>query len=107
MAPINRGLLISAVLTIIGTFFVAQFYVHDLKVFWAVLTGVVLGQVVSRITEYYTSTETSPVREIAESARTGPGDDGTLRHQHRPRVLGPGPHRHRPGHRGGHRPRER
>ncbi len=72
MAPINRGLLISAVLTIIGTFFVAQFYVHNLKVFWAVLTGVVLGQVVSRITEYYTSTETSPVREIAQSARTGP-----------------------------------
>jgi K(+)-stimulated pyrophosphate-energized sodium pump len=72
MAPINRGLLTSAILTIIGTFFVAQFYVHDLKVFWAVLTGVVLGQVASRITEYYTSTETSPVRDIAESTRTGP-----------------------------------
>src|SRR5262249_53867918 len=72
MAPINRGLLTSAVLTMLGTLLVAQFYVHNLKVFWAVFTGVVLGQVVSRITEYYTSTETSPVREIAESARTGP-----------------------------------
>jgi K(+)-stimulated pyrophosphate-energized sodium pump len=72
MGPINRGLLTSAVLTIIGTFLVAQFYVHNLKVFWAVFTGVALGQVVSRITEYYTSTETSPVRGIAESARTGP-----------------------------------
>jgi K(+)-stimulated pyrophosphate-energized sodium pump len=72
MAPINRGFLASAVLTVIGTFFVAQFYVHNLKLFWAVFTGVVLGQVVSRITEYYTSTETAPVRDIAESARTGP-----------------------------------
>src|SRR5579862_107947 len=72
MAPINRGLLTSAVLTIVGVFFVAQFYVHNLKVFWAVVTGVVLGQVASRITEYYTSTETTPVRDIAESARTGP-----------------------------------
>jgi K(+)-stimulated pyrophosphate-energized sodium pump len=72
MAPINRGFLLAAVLTIIGTFFVAEFYVHNLKVFLAVLTGVVLGQVASRITEYYTSTETSPVREIAEAARTGP-----------------------------------
>ena len=72
MAPINRGFLTSAVLTVIGTFFVAQFFVHDLKVFWAVLTGVILGQVVSRITEYYTSTETAPVRDIAEAARTGP-----------------------------------
>ncbi len=72
MAPINRGLLTSAVLTIVGVFFVAQFYVHNLKVFWAVVTGVVLGQVASRVTEYYTSTETTPVRDIAESARTGP-----------------------------------
>jgi K(+)-stimulated pyrophosphate-energized sodium pump len=72
MAPINRGFLTSAVLTVIGVFFVAQFFVHDLKVFWAVLTGVILGQVASRITEYYTSTETAPVRDIAEAARTGP-----------------------------------
>ena len=72
MAPINRGFLLAATLTVVGTFFVAEFYVHELKVFWAVFAGVVLGQVASRITEYYTSTETSPVREIAESARTGP-----------------------------------
>src|SRR5262249_15588132 len=72
MGPINRGVLTSAVLTIIGTFFVAQFYVHNLKVWWAVVVGVLLGQAVSRITEYYTSTETSPVLEIAEAARTGP-----------------------------------
>ena len=72
MAPINRGLVTSAGLTILGTFLVAQFYVHNLRIFWAVTTGVLLGQLVSRITEYYTSTETSPVREIAQSARTGP-----------------------------------
>src|SRR5207249_9309230 len=40
--------------------------------FGAVTIGLVLAQVVSRLTEYYTSTETSPVREIAEAARTGP-----------------------------------
>ncbi len=72
MAPINRGLLTSAVLTVGGTALVAGLYVHNWRVFWAVTTGVLLGQLVSRITEYYTSTETSPVREIAASARTGP-----------------------------------
>ena len=36
------------------------------------MIGLVLAQIVSRLTEYYTSTETSPVREIAESTRTGP-----------------------------------
>ncbi|MGI9033456.1 MAG: sodium-translocating pyrophosphatase [Acidimicrobiales bacterium] len=72
MAPINRGFLTAGVLTVISTFLVAQFYVHNLRVFWAIVTGLVLAQVVSRLTEYYTSTETSPVREIAEAARTGP-----------------------------------
>jgi K(+)-stimulated pyrophosphate-energized sodium pump len=72
MAPINRGFLTAGILTVIGTFLVAQFYVENLRVFWAVVTGLVLAQVVSRLTEYFTSTETAPVREIAESARTGP-----------------------------------
>jgi K(+)-stimulated pyrophosphate-energized sodium pump len=72
MAPINRGFWLAAVLTVIGAFLVAQYYVHNLKVFYAVLTGVVLSLVASQITEQFTSTERSPVREIAKSARTGP-----------------------------------
>ena len=42
------------------------------KVAGAVVAGLVLAQVVSRLTEYYTSTERTPVRDIAEAARTGP-----------------------------------
>jgi K(+)-stimulated pyrophosphate-energized sodium pump len=78
MAPINRGFLTAGVLTIIGTAAVALLYVGNdnanegWKCLGAVITGLVLAQVVSRLTEYYTSTETAPVREIAESARTGP-----------------------------------
>jgi len=72
MAPINRGFLTAGLLTVIGTFLVAQFYVHNLRVFWAVVAGLVLAQVASRLTEYFTSTETTPVREIAEATRTGP-----------------------------------
>ncbi len=72
MAPINRGFLTAGLLTVVGTFLVAQFYVHNLRVFWAVVAGLVLAQVASRLTEYFTSTETTPVREIAEATRTGP-----------------------------------
>lgn len=72
LAPINRGFLTAGILTLIGTFLVAQFYVHNLRVFWAVAAGLVLAQIVSRLTEYFTSTETAPVQEIADSARTGP-----------------------------------
>jgi K(+)-stimulated pyrophosphate-energized sodium pump len=72
MAPINRGFLTAGILTVIGTFLVAQFYVHNLRVAWAVVAGLVLAQIASRITEYFTSTETAPVHDIAEAARTGP-----------------------------------
>jgi K(+)-stimulated pyrophosphate-energized sodium pump len=40
--------------------------------FGAIVIGVVLGFAVSKITEYFTSTKTRPVRDIAASARTGP-----------------------------------
>ncbi|MEX0865021.1 MAG: sodium-translocating pyrophosphatase [Acidimicrobiia bacterium] len=78
MAPINRGFLTAGLLTVAGTFLVSWFYVGNennnegWRVFGAVVAGLVLAQVVSRITEYFTSTEERPVREIAESTRTGP-----------------------------------
>jgi K(+)-stimulated pyrophosphate-energized sodium pump len=79
MAPINRGFITAGVLTVIGTAFVALTYVGNdgnnnagWRMFGAVVVGLVLAQVASRLTEYFTSTETAPVREIAESARTGP-----------------------------------
>jgi K(+)-stimulated pyrophosphate-energized sodium pump len=42
------------------------------RVFGAIAIGLVLAQLVSRLTEYYTSTHFRPVQEIAESAETGP-----------------------------------
>ncbi|MGQ0743442.1 MAG: sodium-translocating pyrophosphatase [Acidimicrobiales bacterium] len=78
MAPINRGFLTASLLTVAGTGAVAFFYVGNengnegWRVFAAVVIGLVLAQVASRLTEYFTSTETKPVREIAEAARTGP-----------------------------------
>ncbi len=87
MAPINRGFLTASILTIIGTLVVSLVYVgNDIgnerldsyvsnagwRMFGAVLIGLILAQGVSRLTEYFTSTEHRPVRDIAEAARTGP-----------------------------------
>ncbi len=72
MAPINRGVWTAGALTIGGTAAVAGAYLHYWKAFYAVLVGVALTLVLSQITEHFTSTERSPVREVAESARTGP-----------------------------------
>ncbi|MET0895299.1 MAG: sodium-translocating pyrophosphatase [Acidimicrobiia bacterium] len=78
MAPINRGFITAGLLTVVGTAIVAFGYVGNekfdagWKCFGAVIIGLVLAQLLSRLTEYFTSTETAPVREIAEASRTGP-----------------------------------
>jgi len=79
LKPINRGFLVAGSLTLIGTLLIALLYVGNdnndnagWKVFGAVAIGLVLAQLVSRLTEYYTGTEHGPVKEIAESTETGP-----------------------------------
>jgi K(+)-stimulated pyrophosphate-energized sodium pump len=78
MAPINRGFATAGILTILGVGAVGVFYIGNdhgsegWRVVGAVVIGLLLAQVVSRLTEYFTSTETQPVQEIAEATRTGP-----------------------------------
>jgi K(+)-stimulated pyrophosphate-energized sodium pump len=81
MAPINRGFLTAGILTVLGTLATALVYIGNpdglianvgLRMFGAVVIGLILAQVVSHVTEYFTSTERAPVREIADAAETGP-----------------------------------
>jgi len=82
LKPINRGFLTAGILTVIGTLILSLVYVKNpsdatlsnvgWRCFGAVVIGLILAQAVSRLTEYFTGTEFGPVKEIAESARTGP-----------------------------------
>ncbi len=72
MKAINRGFFISAIASAVGVFILAAKYVHDLRVFWAVLFGLILASIIQVLTEHYTSTRRKPVQEIAESSLTGP-----------------------------------
>jgi len=84
LKPINRGFLTAGIITVIGTYLLATYYVGNDKlektgftntgwrVFGAVLVGLILAQVLSRLTEFFTGTEYGPVKEIAESSETGP-----------------------------------
>ena len=83
LKPINRGFAVAGGITVVGVLALALGYVKNTglngqstnagwKCFGAVLIGLVLAQVVSRLTEYYTGTHYGPVQEIAASARTGP-----------------------------------
>ena len=91
LKPINRGFLVAGLLTVVGTFALAFKYVGNpskgaagfggatvdmswigFRLFGAVVVGLILAQVLSRLTEYFTGTEYGPVKEIAESTETGP-----------------------------------
>jgi len=78
LKPINRGFLTAGILTVVGTLLLSLLYLGNSngnegwKCFAAVLVGLVLAQVVSRLTEYFTGTEYGPVQEIAEASETGP-----------------------------------
>ena len=94
LKPINKGFMVAGLITLAGTLALSLLYVKNdvtsmpldeikekgvdamsgagWRVFGAIAIGLVLAQLVSRLTEYYTSTHFRPVQEIAESAETGP-----------------------------------
>ena len=94
LKPINKGFLVAGVITLAGTLALSLLYIKNdattlsaeeiqkrgvdvmsgagWRVFGAIAIGLVLAQLVSRLTEYYTSTHFRPVQEIAESSETGP-----------------------------------
>jgi K(+)-stimulated pyrophosphate-energized sodium pump len=72
MKSINRGFFVSALLSAIAVYIVAQTYVDDLRVFWAVLIGLVLASVIQLLTEHFTSTTRAPVKEVTRASLTGP-----------------------------------
>jgi K(+)-stimulated pyrophosphate-energized sodium pump len=72
MKAINRGFFMSAALSGIAVFVLSGLYMDSYRPAVAVLIGLVLASVIQVLTEHFTSTERSPVREIAESSQTGP-----------------------------------
>ncbi|MCC6225832.1 MAG: sodium-translocating pyrophosphatase [Microthrixaceae bacterium] len=82
LKPINRGLSVASLLTLVGGAVVSFGYIGNpegtsvdnvgTRVFVALVAGVVLGQAASRITQYFTSSQFKPVRDIADAGVTGP-----------------------------------
>lgn len=68
---LNMGTLVSGVLTVIVAFFLSNSLLETLDPFFAIVTGLLVGIIVAKITEYYTSTEYNPVKRIADESETG------------------------------------
>ena len=73
MNALYRGVIVSAVIAAIAFWFVTQAAFPDNfgAMYGCTLIGLVLTAAMIVITEYYTATEYSPVRKVAEASQTG------------------------------------
>jgi len=68
---LNSGTLSSSVITIIAAFILSNLLLGSLKPFVSIVSGLVVGLIIGRITEYYTSADYKPVKKIAKESETG------------------------------------
>ncbi len=68
---LNNGTLASSLITIIAGFFLSNMILESYKPFIAILSGLVVGLIIAKITEYYTSGDYKPVQRIAKESETG------------------------------------
>ncbi|MFV1981942.1 MAG: sodium-translocating pyrophosphatase [Thiohalomonadales bacterium] len=79
MPALYRGLAVAGVLSAIAFYFVTDKMMANngsysvLEIFYAALVGLGVTAALIVITEYYTATEYSPVKKLAESSTTGHG----------------------------------
>ncbi len=77
LRALARGINASTLLTLIASFFILvlfkdSFHGRHLGIFLSVITGLIAGWVIGKITEYFTSQEYKPTRYVAEQSQTGP-----------------------------------
>ncbi|MCK9443195.1 MAG: sodium-translocating pyrophosphatase [Tissierellaceae bacterium] len=68
---LNTGTLVSSLITIVVGFFLSNYILSSYKPFVAILSGLLVGLIIARITEYYTSADYTPVQRIAKESETG------------------------------------
>jgi len=74
-----RGMIVASIITAIGAFvmvkMVFKFEGADfagLDLLWVIISGLAVGVIIGKITEYYTAKETKPAQYIAKQSQTGP-----------------------------------
>ncbi|HEY8362000.1 MAG TPA: sodium-translocating pyrophosphatase, partial [Tissierellaceae bacterium] len=68
---LNTGTVVSSLLTIVIAFFLSKSMLDSYQPFIAILSGLAVGLIIAKITEYYTSGDFKPVQSIADESETG------------------------------------
>lgn len=73
MASLNLGFLTTGIFSLGAFFVLANYVMHDMRLFWCLCLGLFGALASSLIVQYYTGSGARPVQEIAEAATSGPG----------------------------------
>lgn len=69
---LHRGTYAAGAIVIVGAFFLSRMLFGNLNAFGAIVSGLVVGMAIGKITEVYTSGDYASVKKIAEQSETGP-----------------------------------
>ncbi len=74
LRALSRGVNISSVLIAVVAFLLVYFVLGSeyLGVFFAIISGLVAGILIGKVTEYFTSDSHKPTRKVSDSSATGP-----------------------------------
>ncbi|MCU0276231.1 MAG: sodium-translocating pyrophosphatase [Acidobacteria bacterium] len=77
LKALARGINASTFLTLVASFFIlfmfkGSFQGRHVGIFLSVITGLIAGWVIGKITEYYTSQDYKPTQFVADQSKTGP-----------------------------------
>ncbi len=68
---LNKGTLVSSVVTMAAGALLSTLFLGSFRPFIAILSGLVVGLAIAKITEYFTSADYNPVKRIAKESETG------------------------------------
>jgi K(+)-stimulated pyrophosphate-energized sodium pump len=71
MGALYSGVWVSAILSLVGFFFVVQSLMGSLSLFYAAAVGIIVTVALMYLTDYFTSHKYNPTRGIAEASQTG------------------------------------
>ncbi len=71
-SALNRGTFIAGGLVLVLSLILSLVMFKGFGVFMGTISGLIAGIIIGLLTEYYTSYEYNPVKQLSESAKTGP-----------------------------------
>jgi len=69
---LNGGSAISGAIVLVAGFVLCKILLGEIKIFYPVIAGLVVGLLIGKITEFYTSAEYKSVQLISNESKTGP-----------------------------------